>query len=451
MSTLHLKRVMRLDSIKLDDTYWTDEGYLVDHPIVTSCGIFEYTNPDGSVRRELRLPENVFDEKSLASYEGKPVIINHDAGKVDKNNVEHEQIGTILSKGYQDGNDVRAKIVIHDTDALRECGLRELSLGYNLTTDETPGIWNGQPYDAIQKDIEINHLALVANARAGEQARLNIDERDKKPTLKGGKIMSKKTRTRKDGGPLSPEELQAAVEAYKARRAERAGMDEEETPAAVAEATQDEEETTPKSPAQDEEGVDKVQMVKDRRDRRDQEGDPTTPEAAMGVIAQQDEDIDTLLDVIETLEAKQDFDEAETENDDDEEENADEEEEKQDEAENASGSMNADSVDRIVRTRVALARIGDRLNLDGLDRMSIMEAKKTIIKKVKPSMRLDGKGASYINAAFDLAVDEMNSRKDTNYQRTQMFNADSRQTPTNKTAAQRARDKMIAKRNGGNE
>lgn len=66
MSTLHLKRVMRLDSIKLDDTYWTDEGYLVDHPIVTSCGIFEYTNPDGSVRRELRLPENVFDEKSLA-------------------------------------------------------------------------------------------------------------------------------------------------------------------------------------------------------------------------------------------------------------------------------------------------------------------------------------------------------------------------------------------------
>ena len=83
--------------------------------------------------------------------------------------------------------------------------------------------------------------------------------------------------------------------------------------------------------------------------------------------------------------------------------------------------------------------------------MSIMEAKKTIIKKVKPSMRLDGKGASYINAAFDLAVDEMNSRKDTNYQRTQMFNADSRQTPTNKTAAQRARDKMIAKRNGGNE
>lgn len=448
MSTLHLKRVMRLDSIKLDDTYWTDEGYLVDHPIVTSCGIFEYTNPDGSIRRELRLPENVFDEKSLASYEGKPVIITHDAGKVDKNNVEHEQIGTILSKGYQDGNDVRAKIVIHDTDALRECGLRELSLGYNLTTDETPGVWKGQPYDAIQKGIEINHLALVANARAGEQARLNIDGEPQKPTLKGARIMSKKTR--KDGGPLTPEELKEAVEAYKARRSQRAGLDTEEAAAAPA---QDEETATAAAPAQDEEGTDKVQMVKDRRDRRDQEGDPATPEAALGVIAQQDEDIDTLLGVIEAMEAKQDFDGAEEEKADSEgEENADEEEENKDESGSEAGAMNADSVDRIVRARVALARIGDRLNLDGLDTMSIMDAKRAIIKKVKPSMRLDGKGSAYVNAAFDLAVEELNAKKDTNFQRGQMFNSDSRQpAQTGKTAAEKSREKMIAKRNGGNE
>lgn len=40
-----LKRVLRLDSIPLDETYWTKEGYLIDHPVVTSTGIFEYTNP----------------------------------------------------------------------------------------------------------------------------------------------------------------------------------------------------------------------------------------------------------------------------------------------------------------------------------------------------------------------------------------------------------------------
>ena len=44
MDTPVLKRVERLDSIPLKDTYWTDEGYLVDKPIVTSVGIFEYHN-----------------------------------------------------------------------------------------------------------------------------------------------------------------------------------------------------------------------------------------------------------------------------------------------------------------------------------------------------------------------------------------------------------------------
>ena len=135
MSTPKLRKVRRLDSIKLDaadKTYFTDEGYLIDHPILTSCGIFEYTNPDGSIRRELRLPEHVFEEKSLKSYKGKPIIITHDAGVVSKDNVDKEQIGTILTEGYQDKDDVRAEIIIHDTDAMKQCGLKELSLGYSL-------------------------------------------------------------------------------------------------------------------------------------------------------------------------------------------------------------------------------------------------------------------------------------------------------------------------------
>lgn len=444
MSAPGLKQVMRLDSIPLDNTYWTDEGYLVDHPIVTSCGIFEYVQKDGSVQRELRLPENVFDEESLASYEGKPIIITHEAGRIDKDNVEEEQIGTILSCGYQDGDDVRAKIVIHNTDALR-CGLRELSLGYNLSLDETPGVWNGQPYDAIQKDIRINHLALVANARAGEQARLNIDGKDEKETLKGGKVMAKPKKNRTDGADLTPEQIQEAIAAYISNH-QTGQVDAEEPGAAAAE------NNTVAEPAVASD-KDKVNMVKDRRDsRRDQEGAPVTTEEAQAVIAQQDEDIDTLLAVIEAMEAKQDFDEADNEV------KADEEgEEKIDEEEtNPAGTMNADSIDRIVRTRVALARIGDSLHLDGLENMSILDAKKAIIRKVKPKMRLDGKSKAYIDAAFDLAAEEATARKDTDFQRRQIFNADGYARTANaggsdKTAAEKAREEMISKRMGGNE
>ena len=84
----------RFDSIPLSDTYFTPEGYLIDNPILTRVGIFEYHNADGSVRRELRLPEEVFAAESLASYKGKPVILTHEAGLVDVENVQQEHIGT---------------------------------------------------------------------------------------------------------------------------------------------------------------------------------------------------------------------------------------------------------------------------------------------------------------------------------------------------------------------
>ena len=166
----------------------------------------------GSRKMSLLLRASQVTKASLSS-------LPHDAGYVDKGNVEEETIGTILSEGYQDGDNVRAEIIIHNTDAMKQCGLRELSLGYNLRLEETPGVWEGQPYDAIQRDIVINHLALVGQARAGEQARLNIDARDSNTTLKGGKLMSDK-KTRKDG-MMSPDEMNAAVEAFKQRRAER--------------------------------------------------------------------------------------------------------------------------------------------------------------------------------------------------------------------------------------
>ena len=106
---MKLKRVSRLDSMPLTAAYFTPEGYLRDKPIVTTCGIFEYQNDDGSIRRELRLPEDVFDPESLKTYKGKPIIFTHEAGDITKDNVSREIIGTVLSEGIQDGTNVRAE------------------------------------------------------------------------------------------------------------------------------------------------------------------------------------------------------------------------------------------------------------------------------------------------------------------------------------------------------
>lgn len=454
MSTPKLKRVHRLDSVRIE---YTDEGFLIDKPIVTTIGIFEYQNPDGSTRRELRLPQHVFDKDSLASYKGKPVIITHDAGRVDKENIYDDDtytVGTILTDGYKDGDNVRAEIVIHDIDEVKRTGLRELSLGYDLELDETPGTWKGQEYDAIQSDIRVNHLALVREARAGDHARLNIDSKNNNTKKEeGGHKMSKQT-----GGTGFAEKISNAMRSYRERQKRRLDEKSEDEAAEYTADTDSELESNDadygldKELDKDEDEPDTLQLVKDRRDRRDADGDPDTPETAMEVIAQQDEDIEKLIYLVEELQAKHDYAKEDKKCDEENEdaENEDEYSDKDKGGMDVTIHMDGNAVDRIVSERLALARIGDKLRLDGLEKLQPLEAKKAIIKKVNPQMRLDGKSKAYINAAYDLAVDQV-GRKDAAHQRRQMASrADG--VPTGTTSANRARERMMQRQqNGGKE
>ncbi len=437
----------RLDSMPLDKTYYTEEGYLVDHPVVTTCGIFEYKNPDGTKRRELRLPEYVFEEKSLESYKGKPIIITHDAGEIDKNNIHQEQIGTIMSAGYRDGDNVRCEIIIHDTNALQRCGLKELSLGYSLETDDTPGVWKGEKYDCIQKNIEINHLALVGEARAGESARLNIDSRDDDTKiLKGGKLSMDKTNAtgyRVDDSDLTPEEMEAAIALFKAQKAaenvSREGTDSEgeEPEGAVA---AEGEGAEPKSP---------IEQVRENVDRRDTEGSGMDPEA---IIAEQKADLDTLLKEIDKLQASQDMGGA-----------ADGGcAEKNTDSEGTEGApaeggdlpkedkgVNMDSVDKIFKARLDVCRMANKLNLDGIEDLSVKEGKKRIIKAVNPKINLDGKSDSYIDAAYDIAKQSFTERKTTNQQRQKMAETQIRKDAMEECGSNTARKNMINRMTGG--
>jgi len=170
---------LRFDYVELK-VEKTDEGYLIDTPNVARTGILEYRNDDGSIRRELRLPEDVFHEDSLNSFKGKPITVDHPKGLVGKSNVDKYQVGTMLSSGRKDGDNAKVDIVIHQSDKIGD--RRQLSLGYNVDLEETPGEWNGQKYDAIQRNIRVNHLSVVKSARAGAQARLNMDS-DEEPLL----------------------------------------------------------------------------------------------------------------------------------------------------------------------------------------------------------------------------------------------------------------------------
>lgn len=428
----------RLDSMPLDKTYYTEEGYLVDHPIVTTCGIFEYKNLDGTTRRELRLPEYVFEEKSLESYKGKPIIITHDVGEVDKNNVHQEQIGTIMSAGYRDGDSVRCEIIIHDTNALQRCGLKELSLGYSLDTDDTPGVWKGEKYDCIQKNIDINHLALVGEARAGESARLNIDGKDEDTKiLQGGKLFMEKpnvTGYRADEGDLTPEEMEAAIALFKAQKAAENVSDKETE-------VRDGDVEAPKDP---------IEQVRENVDRRDNDASGMDSES---IIAEQKADIDTLLKEIDKLHASHDMG-AGTDGGNPSEENADSDGGESDPAKESGNpeeekSVNMDSVDKFFKDRLDICRMADKLNLDGVENLSVNEGRKRIIKAVNPKMNLDGKSEAYIQAAYDIAKDSFKIRRDTDAQRQQMAETQARRDAAEKPNSTTSREAMIKRMTGG--
>ena len=164
------EKVQRYDNYAIQ-AIKTDEGFVRDAPIIGRTGILEYRNVDGSIRREYRPPQEAFNVDSLASIRGKPITLGHHGLVSSANYRETKPVGTVISDGRQDGNNIRADVVIYslDTDD------RELSCGYQTDLDETPGVTeDGEHYDAIQRNIRYNHLAIVPRGRAGN-ARLNMD------------------------------------------------------------------------------------------------------------------------------------------------------------------------------------------------------------------------------------------------------------------------------------
>ena len=190
--------MQRFDNVAFKATK-TDEGFIRDTPIVGRTGILVYRNADGSERREYRPPEEAFKADSLASLMGKPITIGHKAFVTAGNAAQVAPVGSVLSEGRQDGNNIKADIVVYnlDTDA------RELSCGYTLDLDETPGTTpQGEHYDAIQRNIQYNHLAIVPRGRAGI-ARLNMDGSqvvDDDSEVKEANKMAEMTKIRLDSG-----------------------------------------------------------------------------------------------------------------------------------------------------------------------------------------------------------------------------------------------------------
>jgi hypothetical protein len=182
-------RVFRCDnyqlSAKIADKV-RPNGYAVFPATITRAGIFSYRQADGSVVRELRHPDEVFNPESMNSLKNVPLITEKDhldclakglpVNKVD----EFTQLGVVGSDIKRNrADELEADVTVYRPDTLQKIDSgeeRELSAGYTVDIINEPGEYRGQKYDQKQTNIIYGHVAAVGRGRAGT-AKFRIDSK----------------------------------------------------------------------------------------------------------------------------------------------------------------------------------------------------------------------------------------------------------------------------------
>lgn len=196
----------------------TPEGYLICHNVpIARTGVQQYIGTEigldhSNIVKVYRLPEEVFNPATLASFEGKPLTDNHPSGLVSVDNVNALFKGVAQNVKRGSGEDIEhmvSDLVLYDPTLINETengNKREISCGYNCEYE---------PYKDGYKQVNIrgNHIAVVPQGRAGQ----SIAIKDSNESIKRRKPMSKKSILSKMFAVFAkdaePEEIEKALDA----------------------------------------------------------------------------------------------------------------------------------------------------------------------------------------------------------------------------------------------
>ena len=177
-----------------------------DNPI-SKVGVFDYSgaqigaaNPN-RIYRVYRPAEELADPATIESFKLLPIVDDHTMlGNPNEGMTPAEDkgvAGVIGEEVYFKHPYLLANIKVF-SETLRqkiEAGKIDLSGGYRCFYEFTPGIFEGEPYDAIQRQPRGNHLALVDEGRMGsdvvvlDHLKFTVDKKDT-ITMKNEKLLS---------------------------------------------------------------------------------------------------------------------------------------------------------------------------------------------------------------------------------------------------------------------
>ncbi|PHP66541.1 hypothetical protein CSC94_12690 [Zhengella mangrovi] len=169
-----------VDAAEVAGTRITKDGYLVGHARTARTGIQTYAGwelgkPELERVNVYRPERSVFAKDSLASFAGKPITDNHPDEIVNAENWSDYARGQIGEEVARDGEAVRISLALMDKGLIDkvQAGKRELSVGYRAELEWVDGVApDGTPFQAIQKNIFVDHVAVVDRGRAGPDFRI---------------------------------------------------------------------------------------------------------------------------------------------------------------------------------------------------------------------------------------------------------------------------------------
>ena len=173
------------DRLTIDRKHRSADGYMRVHAKAARSGLQDYlgreVDPEGKhfaadqVVKVYRPPEEVFDKASIASFIGKPITDDHPSVAVTAANWRDHSRG-VIGGAAKDGEWLGFDLALMDaaTIAKVDDGKCELSGGYacelSIEDGTTP---SGEAYQAVQRNIRGNHVAIVDQARAGPDAKIH--------------------------------------------------------------------------------------------------------------------------------------------------------------------------------------------------------------------------------------------------------------------------------------
>lgn len=169
------------DKATVAGTWQHKDGYLMAEAFAVRTGIQLYAGsevgkPSMRVVRVYRPEDEVKKLDSLRTFSHAPVTLGHPSVDVTADNWRDLARGEVSTEAEWKDGKIKLPLIVKDAQAIKaieDGSARELSAGYACQLEFVDGVSpEGEQYDAVQRNIRINHLALVPAGRAGSECRV---------------------------------------------------------------------------------------------------------------------------------------------------------------------------------------------------------------------------------------------------------------------------------------